>query len=192
VKKLSASETRLLTLTGMVFVLAVSIVFVRRQLDAHRSRSSRREAAQTQYNLQEEALAMRPDLLVELQRIRGQLPRHPVGKDLNSGFLREIQALAGASGLTLTDRTPEDEEYLETLDIYTTSVRCGWRGNDDALVKFLVRLQQRGPVMDVHTLRIKARSESKKEMNGSFTLEFVYSREESVGLEPEETREIAL
>jgi len=191
-KKMSTREIRLISLTALVLVGVMTFVMVRRQLEANRSRNNRMEDALSQLTLQEEALKMRPDLLTELQRIRGQLPRHPVDKDLNTRFLRQVQNLAGSAGLTLTDRTPEDEVYLESLDVYTTSIRCGWRGSSEALVGFLVRMQQLGPVMDVHTLRLRTESRNRKSMSGSFTLEFVYSREEGVETLSETPREIAL
>lgn len=191
-KKMSSREQRLLSTTALVIVVMLSWMIVRRQLDAQRDRSRRLQSAQSQLALQEEAMNMRPTWIAELQRIKGQLPRHPLGVDLKAGLSREVQNLAAGSGLTLTNLTPEEEVYLENLDVYKTSIRCGWRADSQELVSFLVRLQQRGPVLDVESLKLRKGAGRNKQMTGTFTLDFVYSREESTGTEPASTEEIAL
>jgi hypothetical protein len=107
------------------------------------------------------------------------LPRHPVGRDIKSLLSRQVQNLARGSGLTLTDETTDPEEFLENLGLHRTAVRCRWRGTPEALVGFLVRLQDLGAVTDVRELRLRREGRGRPMLSGNFVLEFVYSREDT-------------
>ena len=175
-RTLSQRELRLAMLTGLVVVAGLTWTVVRGQLTELREARQREESAQLEQLRQQGMMRKRPDLIRQLQIVRGQLPRHPEGRDLKPEFARQVQALAGQAGLQLTGLTPEPEEALTDLGLHRSAVQGSWSGPPEAIIGFLVELQQLGPVADVQELRIRNRSGNRPELTGTFTLEFVYAR----------------
>jgi Tfp pilus assembly protein PilO len=177
-RALQPREARLALTVGVLVLFTISYTVVKGQLATLDRLDDRRTGLEMDAAFQAEVLRMQPDWLQRLQRIRAQLPSHPPGQDIKSALSRQVQSLAGGSGLTLTDLTPEPEEFLENLDLHRTAIRCSWRGSPDSLVNFLLRLQELGAVTDMRDLRMRKETRSPTPaLNGSFTLEFVYSRE---------------
>jgi Tfp pilus assembly protein PilN len=178
-RPLQPRETRLALAVVLLLLGFVSYTVVKGRLATLDNLDERRARLEMDLAFQEEALKMRPEWLQSLQSIRAQLPRHPVGRDIKSLLSRQVQSLASGSGLTLTDLTPEPEEFLANLELHRTAIRCRWRGSPEALVGFLVRLQDLGAVTDVRELRLKSEGRGRPMLSGSFVLEFVYSREDT-------------
>jgi hypothetical protein len=120
-----------------------------------------------------------------MQAIRAQLPRHPEGQDVKAGFARQIQVLAGQSGLQLTSLEPEPEEAFPELELTLSPVSASWEGTPEQLIGFLVALQRLGPVADVRDLTIRNRGGRKEGIQGSFSVEFVYARVSASERQPE-------
>lgn len=175
-RALTSREIRLATLTGIVLVLGVTFLFVQSQLANIREFKRLKSSAQVEHIRQQNLLGTQPERIRQLETIRGQLPRHPEGRDLKSEFARQVQSLSSQSGLRLTGLTPEDEDYLEELRLYQSSVRGSWSGSSEQLLSFLHRLHQLGAVSDIRELRIRNRSGMSDTLTGTFTLDFVYSR----------------
>jgi hypothetical protein len=176
VRSLTSRETRLATLTGIVLVLGITYMFVQSQLAKIREFKQLKSSAQVEQIRQQNLLRTQPERIRELETIRGQLPRHPEGRDLKSEFAQQVQSLSSQSGLRLTGLNPENEEYLEELKLYQSSVRGSWSGSSEQLLSFLHRLHQLGAVSDMRELRIRNRSGMSDSLSGTFTLDFVYSR----------------
>lgn len=175
-RALTARETRLAALTAVVLILGLSYLFVQSQRVKIRELKRQKSTARVEQIRQQKLLQTRPDRIRELETIRGQLPRHPEGRDLQSEFARQVQSLSSQSGLRLTGLTPGGEEYLEELKLYQSSVRGSWSGSSEQLLSFLHRLHQLGAVSDIRELRIRNRSGMSDTLSGTFTLDFVYSR----------------
>ncbi|MDA3873183.1 MAG: hypothetical protein PF795_04415 [Kiritimatiellae bacterium] len=175
-RSLTSRETRLATLTGIVLVLGITYMFVQSQLAKIREFKQLKSSAQVEQIRQQNLLRTQPERIRELETIRGQLPRHPEGRDLKSEFAQQVQSLSSQSGLRLTGLNPENEEYLEELKLYQSSVRGSWSGSSEQLLSFLHRLHQLGAVSDMRELRIRNRSGMSDSLSGTFTLDFVYSR----------------
>lgn len=173
---MSKRELRLSMVTLGVLLAALSYLLV----EHHQARlaEARRETNALKLELlrNERELMRRPDLLQRLERVRAQLPQHPEERDVRADFSRQVQSLAGQSGLRLTGLTPEQEERLPDIDLHQLSIRCTWTGSPEALVGFLVRLQNLGAVMDVRELRGRASPRAGEQLTGSFTVDFAFSR----------------
>lgn len=176
VRALTHREIRLATLTGIVLVLGISYLFVQSHRAKIQDLQREKSSAQVEQIHQQTLLRTQPQRIQELETIRGQLPRHPEGRDLKSEFARQVQSLSSQSGLRLTGLTPEDETYLEELKLYQSSIRGSWSGSSEQLLSFLHRLHQLGAVSDMRELRIRNRSGMSDSLSGTFTLDFVYSR----------------
>lgn len=175
-KGLTRRELRLAVATVLILLLGLSWMVVRRNLVRLSEVRDRRNAALLEQRKQQTLMKRRPDLLRQLQLVRGQLPRHPEGDDLKPVFARQVQTLAGETGLQLTGLTPDPEEELEELSLYRSAVRGTWSGNASQIIGFLVELQRLGAVADVRDLRIRSRSGDRESLSGTFVLEFVYAR----------------
>ncbi len=175
-RSLSSREIRLAALTAIVLILGMTYLFVQSQLVKIRDFQRLNSSAQVEQIRQQHLLRTQPQRIQELETIRGQLPRHPEGRDLKSEFARQVQSLSSQSGLRLIGLTPEDEAYLEELKLYQSSVRGSWSGTSEQLLSFLHRLHQLGAVSDIRELRIRNRTGMSDSLSGTFTLDFVYSR----------------
>lgn len=175
-RSLSSREIRLAALTAIVLILGMTYLFVQSQLVKIRDLQRLNSSAQVEQIRQQHLLRTQPQRIQELETIRGQLPRHPEGRDLKSEFARQVQSLSSQSGLRLTGLTPEDEVYLEELKLYQSSIRGSWSGTSEQLLSFLHRLHQLGAVSDIRELRIRNRTGMSDSLSGTFTLDFVYSR----------------
>jgi hypothetical protein len=175
-RTLQAREIRLALITAGVIVVAVSYTILRNQIQNLGELNRKELRAKVERLRQTQLLAQRPELIVKLESIKGQLPRHPEGQDLKSEFARQVQTLANQSGLRLTGLTPDQESYFEDLKLYQSSVRCSWSGSSENLVSFLHLLNQQGAVADIRELRLRNRSGTSTTLSGTFVLDFVYSR----------------
>lgn len=175
-RSLSSREIRLAALTAIVLILGMTYLFVQSQLVKIRDFQRLNSSAQVEQIRQQHLFRTQPQRIQELETIRGQLPRHPEGRDLKSEFARQVQSLSSQSGLRLTGLTPEDEVYLEELKLYQSSVRGSWSGTSEQLLSFLHLLHQLGAVSDIRELRIRNRTGMSDSLSGTFTLDFVYSR----------------
>ena len=168
-RPLSTREFRLAVAAGAVVAAGLTWFVVRGRLERLAQLRAERVAVELDLIRQE-------GLLGNFQRIRAQLPRHPEGRDIKSELSRQVETVAMRSGLRITSLTPEAEEYLPELDLYLTSIRCGWEGGPERMVDFLHRMQQLGAVADIRELRLRDRSSAGAELGGSFTIEFAYTR----------------
>ncbi len=173
---LSRREMRLLLATLAVVLLGLGFVIGKNQLRRLSEVETELAAARLRSFRNERALGGRPDLLQALARIRAQLPRHAVGREVTSELSRQVQALAAEAGVRLTGRTPEAEESLEDIGVHQMSIRCSWTGTPENLVGFLYRLQLLGAVADLRELRFRASPRTAEGLSGTFTLDFAYSR----------------
>jgi len=176
VKSLSTRELRLAAITLVVMLAGGTWTVARSQWTRLREMDQRAEAALLEQRRQRNMIRKRPELIRRLQEVRGQLPRHPEDKDLKPEFARQIQALAGRSGLQLTGLTPDPEEALPELNLYRSALRGTWTGSPEEVVAFLFQLQQLGAVADVRELRARDRSGNAKGLGGTFLIDFVYAR----------------
>lgn len=187
---MSRREIRLLVATALVVLSAMTYVVVKGQLTRLRDARQEEVTWQLQVLRNVRELSKRTDLIRDLATIRELLPRHPVGKDIKSELSQQIQKMANLAGLELTGLTPETEVALENIDLHQLSIRCAWEGSPQALVSFLVRLQELGPVMDVGDLKIKTTQNRPGELlTGTFTVDCAFSRfsVESTPLTPSPT-----
>jgi len=178
-RALQPRELRLAVITALVAVIGFSVVFLRARIELMRHLSGQRLSMEVQSRQQDRLLESQPVLIQELERIRGQLPRHPEGRNLQPEFARQVQALASHSGLRLTGLTPENEIHLEEIDLYQSSLRASWSGTSEQLIAFLHRLHQLGAVADIREIRLRNRSGHSDGLSGTFTIDFVYTRVEN-------------
>ncbi|WFB37161.1 type II secretion system protein GspM [Kiritimatiellota bacterium B12222] len=175
-KKLNSREQRLAIITGLVLLVALSYQLIKTQLTNLKNLERRQLNAQVEAKRQTTLLAQRPDLIEQLESVRGQLPSHPEEKDLNSELARQVQNLASQTGLRLTGLTPEPEIYYPDLHLYQAAVKCTWSGSSENLVLFLLRLNAQGAVADIREIRIRNRNGMSDTLTGTFILDFAYSR----------------
>jgi hypothetical protein len=175
-RALTSREIRLGLITVIVVIGGISTLLLQTQLQHIRDLKRQKAGAQVEQLQHQNLIRTQPRRIEELETIRGQLPRHPEGRDLKSEFARQVQSLSSQSGLRLTGLTPEDEEYLDELNLYQSSIRGSWSGSSQQLLSFLHRLHQLGAVSDIRELRIRNRSGMSDTLSGTFTLDFVYSR----------------
>lgn len=175
-KKLTPREVKLAIAAGVFLFIGITYLVLNNSLNRHAALEEQWMSGRVTAAQQENLLAQKPNLLLELEDIRSELPVHPVDKDLKSTFSRQLEDLSRMSGLRLTGRTPRPEDYLEELDLYMTVIRCTWEGSSEDLVEFLYQIQQLGAVADVRELRIQNRKGLAESLSGSLILEFVYAR----------------
>ncbi|MCC5849695.1 MAG: hypothetical protein JJU29_16550 [Verrucomicrobia bacterium] len=169
-------ELQLLIATALIVLAGLSYLLVGHQTAKLAEIRRQSVAAELEYTRNQVELMRRPELLQNLERVRAQLPRHPMGRDVRSDVSRQIQSLARQSGLTLTGLTPEQEETLPEINLNQLSIRCSWNGTPEALVGFLIRLQSLGAVMDVRELRFRVSPRDGNQLTGSFIVDSAFSR----------------
>ena len=185
-RTLQPREVRLARITLIVLFLGLTYVIVDRQQTRHGELREQWLTARLDEARQRTLMQREPELRRQLNRIRAEIPVHPLEKDLKSLFAREVQDLSQSSGLRITGVTPRTEELLENLDVYQYSVRCTWEGTSAQLIDFLVELHALGAVADISELRIQNRNGLAESLSGSLMLDFVYTREDlPVDIPPE-------
>jgi Tfp pilus assembly protein PilO len=175
-RALNPREIKLSIITAAVIVLGLSYVVINSQLQKLKTLHRKEMTAKVERKRQSLLLEARPELIQQMESIKGQLPRHPEGQDLKSEFARQVQSLANRSGLRLTGLTPDPETYFEDLLLYQSSIRGSWSGSSENLVKFLHLLHAQGAVADIRELRLRNRSGLSNTLTGTFVLDFVYGR----------------
>lgn len=173
---LNPRELRLAFVTLAVVFLGLGFVVLKNQLARLRDLNEQESSLQLRLLRDARELGRRPELLQALQRIRAQLPQHPVDRDIKSDLSRQVHALAVEAGLTLTGLTSDPEERLEDIDLHQMAIRCSWTGTPEQLLGFLHRLHLLGAVTDLRDLRLRASPRANEGLTGSFVLDFAFSR----------------
>ncbi len=189
--KLSSRELRLLMITITISLLGLGWWIVDSQLALRKELKQEINRSELQLLRAKKDLRERTAAQTDMERLRAQLPRHELNRDLNADLSRQVKALAAESGLRLTGLTPEPEEELTNLGLHQSALRCSWTGAPGNLLGFLLRLEQLGAVADVRELRIRA-GRPGEDLKGSFMLDFAYTRVEESSASPAELNTIAL
>jgi hypothetical protein len=173
----SRRELRLLGFTLLLLLGGLSYWLVSKQLVRLREASQQEVTWQLQVMRNQRELMRRGDLARDLEIIREQLPRHAEGRDVKSELSQQIERLAAQAGLELTGLTPEKEEPLADIGLHQLTIKCAWRGTPEALVGFMVGMQQLGPVMDIEDLNVKTSAGRPGEaLSGTFLVACAFSR----------------
>lgn len=112
----------------------------------------------------------------QFNQLRGMLPRYPADKkNIDTEWLRKMDAIAARHGLRITRREVREEKKMG--DVYELPIECrDWEGSLEAIKDFLVDLEAEGAMLDMRQLMIKPKSHNV--LRGRFSLFCAYTKEE--------------
>lgn len=119
-------------------------------------------------------IARKAGYLRRIETIKLVLPEYPVGRDVKSQLLQQLNGLAARHRLGITSVDPDKEREVGELGLYRLSVSVAWSGDLEQLTRFLFDMQQQGAVIDVRQLTVKA--DPRANLSGSMKIDFAYNR----------------
>ena len=88
--------------------------------------------------------------------------------------LKILEPVAKDNNFSLVKRKPKKEKHHGNL--YELAIDCTWKGDLDALVRFLYALDQENVTMDVERITVTLVAGDKEQLKGNFTLMCIYTR----------------
>jgi hypothetical protein len=124
-------------------------------------------------------IALRPEIEARYADLRDRMPVFPEGKSVDTYWLPIMDNTASANNVNIAQRAIGGEENLGDVTELTLECR-DWEGRLDSLVWFLYDLETReDAMMDVRALTIKPSAKKPGILQGAFTLNCAYMRQDA-------------
>ena len=94
-------------------------------------------------------------LQAELNHEKASLTNYQLNENVQRVLLDSIDNISKKNNLVLFNVDPKDEQRLMGDDVYQFRIQYDFRGNFEAVLRFLFDLQNKGPAMDVQYLSVK-------------------------------------
>ena len=187
--KLSGRETVLGLGTLTVVLFGATYLLGDAKLKEWKDLGKAREAVQREIVLAERLIEQRPVREAQLEQGLANLQSYPEGEQVAPRLLKAVEQMASDSGLQLSSLTPEREKNIGQL--YELTIKCGWQGELEEIVRFLYALQTKGVMYDVESLQVQPTGQAGA-LKGSVYVNCAYLRgaeeqppEEEAGLRVE-------
>ncbi len=134
--------------------------------------------ADKRYQRERLFISREPSLNRQYAKIRETMPVFPEGKSVDTYWLPIMDETARKNHVTIVQRSIGSEEQIGEVTELTLECR-DWTGTLDSLVHFLFDLENREDAMlDMRQLYIKPSLKKPGTLQGSFTLNCAYMRQE--------------
>ncbi len=173
---MSNREITLGWLTALVILGGLTFWGAQSKLEEWRSTYKDRDALARRVRTAQRMLNKQEEWQTQFQSLMGELPSHPMGKDVTADLLKTLERTSQDHGLTLLRREPKDEKNLGNL--YQVSIICTWEGDLKALVQFLYAVHTKGAILDIRQLTVTPIQGKADRLKGGFTVDCAYTRTE--------------
>ncbi len=171
---LSRHEQSLAVATLLVVAFGLLAFRLRDGLDAWSTRLDRLEALRRERAEARSLIEAGPQWREQYEKVRRDMPVFATGQQVDTHWLREMDNLARAHGVSITRRRPGTETLVG--DVYELTIESEWEAPLDAFTHFLHAMQSAGAMLDVRELVIRTQSAKRGILRGSFTLHCAYMR----------------
>jgi len=171
-----SSKEKNMLLIGLVVVLyGIAAFCYKVQMPNWKRENKTRLSVEKELADKRALIAARAEWKSEYDTIREFMPVFPYEKDMDTHWLRVMEATATEHELSITRRQSLKEE--EVGDVYELPIDCkDWEGSLESLLKFLHQLSiQEGAMLDMRKLYIKPTTKPGT-LKGTFTLYCAYMR----------------
>lgn len=125
-------------------------------------------------------IGMQPILMEQYSKLRDLMPVFPTGKSVDTYWLPIMDETARKNDVTIAQRAIGGEEEIGEVTELTLECR-DWTGRLDALVHFLYDIETRkDAMMDIRQIYMKPNLKQPGTLQGSFTLNCAYMREDAI------------
>lgn len=171
---LSAREIRLAMFTLFAVIVGMTWFLGEDKLNEYGELVDRADDADLMISKLESRVARRDGYLRRIETIKLVLPEFPIGRDVKSQMLQQLNGWAGRHRMGISSVNPDKEKEIGDLGLYRLSVNVAWSGNLEQLTRFLFDMQMQGAVIDVRQLTVKA--DNKGDLSGNMRVDFAYNR----------------
>lgn len=160
--------------TGLALLLGLTYWGAQSKVEEWRKAGRERDELSQRVRRAQRTLETRDEWVTRFETKMGELPAHPVGKDVTAELMRTIERTAQDHGLILRQRDPQPEEGLSEL--YQLSINCTWEGELKALVHFLYAVHTQGAILDIRQFTVTPVQGQTGQLKGGFTVDCAYRR----------------
>ena len=172
--KLSSRELVLSWLTCVIVLIGFSFWFGKPKVEAWRELVRNEKTVKQRAAISQRLIDQSGEWEQRLKKLRVKLSKYPADKDVTADYLKILERVAKDSNFSLVKRKPKKEKYHGNL--YELAIDCTWKGDLDALVRFLYALDQEDVTMDVERITVTLVAGGKELLKGNFTLMCIYTR----------------
>ena len=173
---ISSKEKNMLLIGATVVLYGIAAVCYKAQMPNWKKEQRIYQSAEKKLTDERALIAARETWKDQYETLRELMPVFPYDKDVETHWLRIVDAITTEQGL-YTDKCQPAKE-IEVGGVSELPIDCKtWEGSLDALVKSIYELNtQDGAMMDVRKLFIQTVNNKPGTLRGSFTLYSAYMR----------------
>lgn len=169
----SVRESVLAWVTMAVLLGGATYLLGRAKIQDWKAVQEARVNAAQQIELDTRLVDQRDEWATRLEASTGKLQTYPEGVKVTSALLESIEQIARANALSFDSLSPDNEK--EIGNISAVAIKCSWKGDLEACVRFLYALQSKAAMYKVRNLTIAPTGKS-GQLKGLFTVDCAYSR----------------
>ena len=171
------------------FMLAALLIlfaylFTRSKLDGIDANRKGIATHQSTAQMRQNLIDQKVQVSLDLDRLVGQLPVYPMGKNVASELQGQIESMATKTGLTINKIEVKEDEELMTDGVYQMKISGTYDAPSAAVVKFLYLAQSKGGALDVSLYSHKPKLREPGMVEGSFIMDCAYRRKDLSKLPP--------
>jgi len=172
--KLSSRELILSWLTCVIVLIGFSFWFGKPKVETWRDLVRNEKTVKRRVEISQRLIDQSGEWEQRLEKLRLKLSKHPADKDVTADYLKILERVATESNFSLVKRQPKKEKHHGNL--YELAIDCTWKGDLDALVRFLYALDQENVTMDIEQINVTLVAGDQEQLKGNFTLMCIYTR----------------
>ena len=170
---LNVRESVLAWITMAVLLGGATYLLGRVKVQEWKAVQEARVNAAQQIDLDKRLVDQREEWADRLEDSMEKLQAYPEGIKVTATLLESIEQIARASELGLDSLSTDDEK--EIGNISAVAIKCSWKGDLEACVRFLYALQSKAAMYKVRNITIAPTGKS-GQLKGLFTVDCAYSR----------------
>lgn len=175
---LSPRDQKILVILGAVVLFGIIALWYPKAKDQWTTAQKVLRNTERRYRDQQAMIARRPELQARYDELKDKMPIFPAGKSVDTHWLPIMDDTARTNDVNIVTRSIGSEEQIGEVTELTLECR-DWEARLDSLVHFMYDIETRqDAMMDLRQLYIKPSTKKPGMLQGTFTLNCAYMREE--------------
>ena len=172
--KISPREMMLASVTGLVALVGMSYWIIMPKWTEAETMKASQVTVRQRIEMSRQQIKQKAGADKRMESIRAKLSRYPADQDVTADYLKILERLAKAHGVTLIQRKPGKEKRHG--DLYELSIDCTWESELEGLTRFLFAWQQEPVTVDIEDITVTVVPGGKNRLKGSFVIICMYTR----------------
>lgn len=167
-----------------ILLILFAFLFTRSKLEGIRANREGIATQQTLAQMRQDRIDQKAQVSVDVERLVGQLPVYPMGKNVALDLFGQIEGMAAKTGLSINKIEVKEDEEEMTDGVYQMKIGGTYDAPSAAVVQFLYLTQSKGGALDVSLYSHKPKLREPGVVEGMFVMDCAYRRKDLSKLPP--------